>query len=219
MQELFTAIVRLRSNRQKVSDAEAFRAQVLKEIEAAEHRARGLGYSAEDTRQAVYAAVALLDESVLNSNNPVFGDWSRRPLQQELFRVSVAGEAFYRALDRLLARDDSAMLADILEVFYLCLLLGYGGRYTLGAQSDLRSLTDKVGRRIYHIRKNLGEGSLAGLPAQERPLALRRDTLGRWLTFAATGLFVFAVAAFVFYWFSLDSGVSVLRSFIARGSA
>jgi hypothetical protein len=43
--------------------------------------------------------------------------------------------------------------------------------------------------------------------------------LGRWLTFAATGLFVFAVAAFAFYWFSLDSGVSVLRSFIARGSA
>ena len=48
-----------------------------------------------------------LDESVLNSQNPIFADWLRKPLQEELFGTHMAGEIFFQHLQQLLGRNDS----------------------------------------------------------------------------------------------------------------
>jgi type VI secretion system protein ImpK len=77
--------------------------------------------------------VAFLDESVLNSQAPIAADWRRQPLQEELFGRAIAGNVFFQNLKQLLRRNDSADLADMLEIYYLCMLLGYGGRYSYGA--------------------------------------------------------------------------------------
>src|SRR5260370_11786724 len=71
-QEILTAIERLRSNRQVVPDAEAFRAQIREAFKSADREGRQRGYSPEDIRLATFAVVAFLDESILNSRNPVF---------------------------------------------------------------------------------------------------------------------------------------------------
>ena len=47
-QEVFTAVVRLRYNRQAVSDAETFRAQMRQALRVAEQEARSRGCSADD---------------------------------------------------------------------------------------------------------------------------------------------------------------------------
>jgi type VI secretion system protein ImpK len=216
-QELFTVIVRLRSNRQQVSDAASFRAHLLNATRIAEEESRKAGYSQEDTRLAVFAVVAMLDESILNSDNPAFHDWSRRPLQEEMFGSFVAGEMFFNGVDRLLGRDDSVALADLLEVYYLCLLLGYGGRYSSGAGGNLQHIADKVGRRIYHIRKNLlGDG---GAPAQEKLPRRRSDPWVRRLSWVAMATFAIAFLCYLFYWFSLHSGASTLETLARRAGA
>ena len=56
-------------------------------------------------RLATFAVVAFLDESILNSNNPLFADWPRMPLQEELFGVHTAGEMFFNCIDRLMAKE------------------------------------------------------------------------------------------------------------------
>jgi len=118
-QEVLTAITRFRTNRQTPTDAGVFRNQMKAAIHAAESAATANGYPAEDTRLATFAMVAFLDESILNSNNPVFADWARMPLQEELFGGHTAGEIFFQCIDRLLSRSDSPQLADVLEVFAL----------------------------------------------------------------------------------------------------
>ena len=82
-QESITAIVRLRAGRQPVSDPQWFRTQLRDALKLAAEQARDSGYNSEDVKSAAFAVVAFLDESILNSNNPVFSDWSRR-----LFRKS-----------------------------------------------------------------------------------------------------------------------------------
>jgi type VI secretion system protein ImpK len=210
-QELFTVIVRLRSNRQHVNDAASFRAHLLNALRVAEEESRKAGYSQEDTRLAAFATVAFLDESILNSNNPAFHDWARRPLQEEVFGSFVAGEMFFNGIDRLISRDDSLALADVLEVYYLCLLLGYGGRYSAGARGNLQQIIDKVGRRIYHIRRNLQSPGGAALP-QEQPIRRRGDRLARRLSWVAMATFAGAFLCYLFYWFSLHSGASSLET-------
>ena len=94
-QEVFTAIVRLRYNRQNVTNSEAFRAQMKQALLRAEQEGRSGGYKPEDVRQVLFAVVAFLDESVLGSKSPIFADWPRLPLQTELFGRQIAGEMVF----------------------------------------------------------------------------------------------------------------------------
>jgi len=151
-QEVLTAIVRLRSNRQELSDAESFRYSMREAIKAAIQEARNHGYNADDIKMATLALVGFLDESVLNLHNLMFADWPRKPLQEELFGIHMAGEIFFRNLEQLMGRPDSADLADLLEVHYLCLLLGFGGRYSIGGKSELQAITVAIGDKIKRIR-------------------------------------------------------------------
>src|SRR5579872_3441287 len=139
-QELLTAIVRLRFNRQHVPDVESFKAQVRAGVRTAMQEGAARGYSREYIEIAAFAVVAFLDESILNSQNQVFAGWSARSLQEELFGKHLAGEAFFEYLERLQTQRDSAETADTLEVFYLCLLLGYRGKYGRSGAGEVRAM-------------------------------------------------------------------------------
>ena len=101
-QEAITAIERLRANRQSVNDANAFRHHMRDAFRVATDKALAAAYNANDARDATFAVVAFLDESVLNSQNPIFQDWLRKPLQEELFGTHIAGEVFFQRLTELL---------------------------------------------------------------------------------------------------------------------
>src|ERR1035438_5169183 len=178
-QEVFTAIVRLRYNRQAVSDAESFRAQMKQALRVAEQEARSRGCNAEDVKQVIFAVVAFLDESVLGCRNPVFADWPRLPLQAEFYGHQVAGEIFFQELQKGRNRPDSAETADLLEGYSLSLLLGFKGPSPGGG--DLRSIISAVQDKIRRVRGPLGALSPRGaIPADAVRLAqtdpwVRRD--------------------------------------------
>ena len=85
LQEALTAIVRLRANRQAAADAESFRAHLKQLLATADDQSRRAGYDQGTVKRAIYAATVFLDESVLNSSQPMFADWPRKPLQEEIF--------------------------------------------------------------------------------------------------------------------------------------
>lgn len=213
-QEMFTVIVRLRSNRQAVTDAEQFRANMRGALKRAEQEAMARGYGQEETRLAAFALVAFLDESVLNSRKPVFDDWSRKPLQEELFGVHMAGEVFFQKLEQLLARRDSRELADLLEVFQLCILLGYKGRYSLSSPEAMRGIRETVAEKIIRVRGPAGQLSPAWMPDPGVPKF--RDPWVRRLLVGALVLLVVAAVLFVGFKFSLGSGISELRQMAVR---
>ena len=78
----------------------------------------------------------------------------RKPLQEELFGRHVAGEVFFQNLEQLLGRRDSPELADLLEVYSLCVLLGYLGRYSIASKGDLRVMMGHTDDKINRIRGN-----------------------------------------------------------------
>src|SRR5437667_12460049 len=86
-QELLTVGERLRSNRQQVSDAASFRAQIWGAVKLADDEARRRGYTAEDIELAIFAVVAFLDESILNlrlrsEERRVGKEWRARRTEQ-----------------------------------------------------------------------------------------------------------------------------------------
>jgi type VI secretion system protein ImpK len=215
-QEAITAIVRLRSNRQHVTDAETFRAQMRQLLAKAEQDGRARGYAGEDTRLASFAVVAFLDESVLNLQNPVFAGWPRKPMQEELFGGHVAGEIFFQSVQRLLERSESAQLADVLEVFYLCVLLGYRGKYGAGGQAELKSQMDAAAQKIRRIRKDPGTLAPDWAPP---PGGISVETSDRWfrpILIGAVACVVLTLVLFASFKMSLGSGVSSLETAVAE---
>ncbi len=204
-EEALTAIERIRAGREKVADAERFRGEIRQQLKHAEDEGRKRGYSREDIRLAMFAVIALLDESILNSSNPVFADWPRKPLQQEIFGGHQAGEILFQNIDGLLAQPDSSVLADILEVHLLCILLGYGGKYSVYGKRELRAIADSIAGRIRRIR---GSGPLSPdwAPQGEVAAVALGDPWLRWLTIAASACLVLALLLFVT--FKMTLGVS-----------
>src|SRR5271157_4014432 len=196
-QEVFTVILRTRFFSQRVENAEAFRATLRKMISGAVKDASAMGYSAEASQMAIYAMIGFLDESVLNSKDPTFADWARRPLQEEMFGGHFAGELFFRNVTELLNRPESAEVADVLELHALCLMLGYRGRFAFGDASEIHSILQRIRDKITRIR-----GAYALLRPAETPAAPpapKRDPWVRRLALTAILLAVFTLLAYLGY--------------------
>lgn len=210
-QEAITAIERLRANTQSVSDANAFRHHTREAMKTATNQALAAGYNADDTKFATFAAVAFLDESVLNSQNPIFADWLRKPLQEELFGTHIAGEVFFQNLEQLVGRSDSHDLADLLEVHYLALLLGFRGRYRAGDRGGLDQIMRRTADKIHRIR-----GPFSGLsPDWMLPPETIRGRVDPWvkrLGIIAASCAAVMILLFVIYKLTLGSGVSDVRA-------
>lgn len=211
-QNLLTVIVRLRANRQVIGDAQAFRTQMQSALRSAEKEGVAKLYPPEDVRLATFAIVAFLDESILNSSNPAFSDWARMPLQEEMFGHHRAGEVFFENIERLLTRADSHGAADLLEVYSLCILCGYKGKYGLGEHDSVRPVLDAIAEKIRRIR-----GPLPGLsPGWALPPgAVRTAEVDPWirrLAIAAMAGLAFAVVLFLLFKVLLSSGAGSVHA-------
>jgi len=209
-QEVLTAILRVRFQRQQVQDSESFRAQMRRSLQAAMQEARSLGYSSDTVQMGVFAVVAYMDESVLNLQSQAFADWARRPLQEELFGGHLAGETFFRNLKTLLGQQDSTEVADALELHCLCLQMGYRGRYALGDTGELHQLLRQAREKIQRIR---GAAHLLPpmTPPEVRPTGTK-DSWSRALLITTCVLAGLTVVGFAGFQLDLGSGVSQVQN-------
>ena len=198
-QGFFTGIVRIQAGRQPIANADGFRRRMVEALSEINREAIKRNYAKEHTIETDFAIVAFLDEVILNSQDAARHEWAQKPLQDELFGVSVAGELFFVRLEKLMTRQDSQELGDMLEVFYLCLLLGFEGRYTASGKSELHILMDRAGRRIERIRGTNQVLSPQGAIPGEAIVAAPPDTLVQTLMRAAAAGMGAAAALFLLF--------------------
>lgn len=219
-----TTILRLAAlHQQAAPNALGFRNSIRAALKAAMEQAKALGYSSEMIQLSFFAVVALLDESVLKLQSPAFAEWAQRPMQEEMFGHNRAGEVFFDHLRVLLARQDSEETADCLEVFALCMLLGFKGRYAIGFGSadvfggqgssgsqqsaEVQALIRQTREKIDRIR-----GQALFLRADSPPPEIKQtaaiDQWSRGLGIAALCLLALTVLAFGGFWAVLSSGAA-----------
>ena len=151
---------------------------------------------------AKYALVAFIDQQVLTSELPAKDAWLERPLQMAYFDDFNAGEEFYVKLENLRNSNDPGRFP-VLEVYHLCLALGFTGK--LGdkrGEEQRRILIDRLAREIADSRPGtagaLSPSGLAiatagaaptawwlRLPAWCAPAAVLAVLLLLWLFYAA----------------------------------
>lgn len=179
------SLIRMRS---APLDAARFTEHVRQFLDELERGAKRLNISTDDIYAAKYAFCAALDEQILSSNFDIRKTWERQPLQLTFFGDHLAGEHFFVKLEELRAQGASRLAA--LEVFYMCLLLGFQGKYMLEGPEALGYLVSRVGDEIAHFKGKRAPFAPHWQPPDNVRHALRTQ-VPLWViasVFALTGL-------------------------------
>jgi type VI secretion system protein ImpK len=108
-------------------------------------RATSAGIAPEDAIDAAYAMMALFDEILVQAQWPGRLEWQTSPLQFVHFHENVAGENFFRRIDVLLGQPHRT---HVLLVYFLCLSLGFQGRYAVSGGAGLSQVYELVGATV-----------------------------------------------------------------------
>ena len=162
MYDGFYALFMLKNGNGPQNNAD-FAAKMSQFLDEFGRAAKKQGASADDIDASKYAFCAAVDEIILRSGFSIRDEWARKPLQLVLFGDQLAGENFYIRLESLRARGSAHLQA--LEVFHMCLLLGFQGRYALEGEDKLKYLAARLGDEIARMRGR----SRGFAPHAERP--------------------------------------------------
>jgi type VI secretion system protein ImpK len=99
----------------------------------------------QDMIDAKYALAAFADEIIYNSTWPGRTQWLSNPLQLQFFQENTAGDGFYERLDSLHAQRGRD---HVTQIYFLCLSLGFQGKFRLGHHEQLAAVTEGVGNHV-----------------------------------------------------------------------
>ena len=170
-----------------------FREHVLEMFQRAEQEGQQSGIPKDTLRTAKFAVAAFVDEMILNSVWPQKEEWAFRTLQYEFFNTQEAGVEFFQQLHAI--RRSVPLNADLLELFYLCLTLGFEGQFTLGGREKRKALISEI---AYDLQLKQTFQTLS--PHAERPdnlAVIQKRDLTPWVV-AVTSVVLIGICYTIF---------------------
>src|SRR5262245_6591033 len=114
---------------------------MLKQLE---QRGEALGYRDRQLQTIKFALAAFIDETVLIADFPLREEWEKYPLQLEYVGEHLAGLTFFERLEATMKNPQGEADFDVIEVCYLCLLLGYKGKYNIYYEEQLKVVIQNI---------------------------------------------------------------------------
>jgi type VI secretion system protein ImpK len=171
-------------------------------MRAFEERTRALGLPIELIRPSHYALCASLDDVVLNTPWGSTGVWDARSLVSTFHQEVRSGERFFDLFAQM--RQNPGRFLPVIELMYLCVSLGFQGRYRLSPRGPAE--IDRLREEAYALiirQRQAADPELSphwrGVAAPYRGAAL---TVPLWVA-ASVSL---AALALVFVSFALSLG-------------
>lgn len=160
------------------ADPAGLRLQLLERVREFESVARANGVPAHQISAARYVLCSFVDEVIAATPWGAGGVWAQRNLLQEFHQERSGADKSFKLLERLC--EEPATNHDLLELFYVCLSLGFEGRYR-GTRNGHQQL-DAIAARVLELVR----------PAREqqatRTLSLRWQGVAAQAQRSLTGL-------------------------------
>jgi type VI secretion system protein ImpK len=170
-------------------DIAGLRRQALEQVREFEDRARAAGVANETVLAARYALCAALDEAVLSTPWGGQSEWGGQTLLVTLHRETWGGEKFFDMLERI--SGDPKRHIDLMELQYVCLALGFAGKYGAAERGHAR-LADIQTDLFRRIRTFRGV-PVTDLSLRWRGMQDRRNPLIRYVPWWVVGAFALVV--------------------------
>lgn len=138
---LLALLTRLNNSRTQ-SDTAGLKEKITNEIRQFQITAQAQGIDAQTISSARYVLCTVLDEAVLNTPWGHNSSWTQQSLLSLFHNEVSGGERFFQLLKSL--AQNPAKNRNLLELMYLCLGLGFKGRYQLidGGRDKLASIRE-----------------------------------------------------------------------------
>lgn len=148
---LLALLTRLRSTISHPAPA-SLRAQLLAYLRQFEERAEAAGVARNEVLLARYALCTALDEAVLSTPWGSASDWGKQSLLITVHNEAWGGEKVFQLLEHCLQSPRERLY--LLELLYLCLCLGFEGRYRVvnGGRAQLEALRERTAAAIRNAR-------------------------------------------------------------------
>lgn len=167
-------------------DGEGLRTQIFELLDQCESAAEEAGVPEDDIEDATFALVAFIDEVILSSNWAGTDEWMKTPIQLELYDQFDAGEVFFDRLEKL--QDAPSANAEVLEVYYLCMTLGFKGKYQLQEQQKLREIIEATADTLSTLPETKTEEMAPNARPDDQTKTEIQSKVPTWVIAAAAAL-------------------------------
>ncbi len=151
---LLSEVVRFKHSLES-EDLQALHGQLSSAIKLFEHHALHDGAESSQVMAARYVLCTVLDEAVVTTPWGNESEWSQMSLLSSFHNETFGGEKFFQLLERL-SRNPVKHLP-MLELMYLCLSLGFEGKYRVLPRGmlELEAVRDSLYRQIRQMRGDI----------------------------------------------------------------
>jgi len=182
-----------------------FRRVILAGFDEMERKAFEMKIPMQKLKEAKFALASYIDEVVLTSNWPGRMEWMSKTLQLTFFGEHLGGEGFFKHLNALRRAGDR--FVDVMEVYYVCLQLGFEGMYKMRGLEQLMALQVDLRSQIEGYRKYTDNRLSPDGTPHESVMATMRREIPYWVI----GTVTLACAFFTYL------GYAVVSEEVAKG--
>ena len=173
----------------------------------------GKGVESSQASTARYVLCTVIDEAVVTTVWGKESEWSQMSLLSKFHNETFGGERFFLLLDRL--SKNPVKHLPMLELMYLCLALGFEGKYRIQPRGllELDNLRDALYRQIHQTRADVPRElspHWQGVGESQRQVPVR---IVPWWMVALTTLVCLLVMYSGFAWVLGEQRTSVLQPF------
>jgi type VI secretion system protein ImpK len=204
---VLAAAIRIDEDRARGPDLDRLRQAMVEAVHRFENAALATGMDTNSLRAARYALCATVDDIVLSTPEGRASSWTQQGLTSIFHGEVVGGERFFEILEQM--ERDLGRQEPVVELMYLCLSLGFVGRYRVRPRG-VAELTDLRDGIFQTIRQRRGEyerelsPTWRGIDAGAKALARRIPIWAR-----ALGTVTIAALMYIAFTFMLSSASEV----------
>lgn len=193
---IFDLILRLKAG--IVTPSNDLRPKIVSMLDDFEKRAERYRFNHKIVQVSKFALASFVDETVLTNNFPLKDEWEKFPLQLEYFGEQLAGNKFFEKLDSMLKQID--VTADAVEIYYVCMLLGFKGRYAIYEHEKLLAIMQNTANALVKAGKIKAVELSPNWLANDQPPPPEKRGMPVWAKIAAvSGLGLAVIVYLVMY--------------------
>jgi type VI secretion system protein ImpK len=121
--------------------------------------------------------------------------WERNALQLEYFGEQLAGNKFFEKLEAMLNQID--VTKDAVEVYYVCMLLGFKGKYAVYEQEKLLETMQRTANALVKVGKIAPVELSPHWLANDQPTPPKKRGMPVWAKVGALGAVGLALVVYL----------------------
>jgi type VI secretion system protein ImpK len=209
---VFDLVLQLRSG--QIAPSNELRPRVGEMLTHLEERGRALRFGDDQIRAVKFALASFVDETVLTANFDLRHIWEKSPLQLEYFGEHLAGVKFFERLEEMLKKPEEN--GELIEIYYLCLLLGFKGRYSIYFEEQLKGVISKTADQLRRIGRLVDNELSPHWRAADQPEPPRDPSLPLWAKIGGGVAVGLVTLIYIAFYLLLRSDVNTARDQLLR---